>query len=299
MGTRKVLFVPLEDSDGPMRYVDMPTEEERERLKAQHLLAHDARKSRPSLDAPNPVIRQYAAEHFYGYGRWSAPYYFIGPEPGKGKGEADNLDARCRSWLDLSADEAQGDGLIGCSEHHKAFNYTKFFQLSAAGKRPPTQGTWRQLIRLLLHFNQVPVTLDSIAEYQMTEWGARAGETCVAELAALATNSLSTGQEYREIYRAGRAQYLRSRIVINRPSFVVMYGGGNALLPWWHLIATGSKYDDHFEAREIDGFSAKFFSADGIAFVVARHPVNPGGKAPPDSYWTGVADEIRKLTVQS
>ena len=34
------------------------------------------------------------AEDFYGYGRWEAPFCFIGPEAGMGNDGKDNLAAR-------------------------------------------------------------------------------------------------------------------------------------------------------------------------------------------------------------
>lgn len=42
-----------------------------------------------------------ASESWYGHGRWSAPFWFIGPEPGMKKREGENLVARCQAWLDL------------------------------------------------------------------------------------------------------------------------------------------------------------------------------------------------------
>ena len=38
------------------------------------------------------------SEHFFGYGRWDAPYWFIGPEPGGTQGD-DTLQQRYISWL--------------------------------------------------------------------------------------------------------------------------------------------------------------------------------------------------------
>lgn len=45
----------------------------------------------------------------------------------------------------------------------------------------------------------------------------------------------------------------------------------------------------------IEGFEAKTCVSDGIVFAVARHPVNPGGKAPSDSYWIELADMLKNL----
>ncbi len=53
---------------------------------------------------------------WYGYGRWEAPYWFIGPEPGHAKDETDNLDERCNAWSRLGGTE-----LIDCLDHHREF----------------------------------------------------------------------------------------------------------------------------------------------------------------------------------
>jgi hypothetical protein len=82
------------------------------------------------------------AEHFFGYGRWDAPYWFIGPEAGMGKGGTDSLIARYESWQKLGCGP-----VVDCEKHHRGFGFTKWHDPD-----PPTQPTWRQLIRVLLSF---------------------------------------------------------------------------------------------------------------------------------------------------
>jgi hypothetical protein len=48
----------------------------------------------------------------YGYGRWKAPYWFIGPEQGMGLHE-NGLDRRVKAWLALGSLE-----LNDCREFH-------------------------------------------------------------------------------------------------------------------------------------------------------------------------------------
>lgn len=48
-----------------------------------------------------------AAEKWYGYGTWDAPYWFVGKEPGG----ADDPE-QCASWLRLGGGE-----LIDCRQH--------------------------------------------------------------------------------------------------------------------------------------------------------------------------------------
>jgi hypothetical protein len=51
-----------------------------------------------------------AAEHWFGYGSWDAPYWFVGMEPG-----GDDDHASYDTWLAL---DPKMDGLIDCREHH-------------------------------------------------------------------------------------------------------------------------------------------------------------------------------------
>jgi hypothetical protein len=53
------------------------------------------------------------ARRCYGYGRWDAPYWFIGPEPGQARDENNDLMPRAKSWLDLGGGE-----LIDCHAFH-------------------------------------------------------------------------------------------------------------------------------------------------------------------------------------
>jgi hypothetical protein len=49
----------------------------------------------------------------YGYGRWNAPYWFIGPEQGQGKWENKALIERARAFRKLNR-----DGLCDCRAFH-------------------------------------------------------------------------------------------------------------------------------------------------------------------------------------
>jgi hypothetical protein len=157
----------------------------------------------------------------------------------------------------------------------------------------PTQNTWRQLIRLLLAYEDKPYDNESIAAYQAEKWGRADGETCVAEVSALAMDRLSEKQKLREKFRLARTTYLSEKIAKNHPDFVVMYGGGGRMRRWWQLIACGKADDDCFELKELAGWKAYFIVRGGVVFAIAGHPVNPGGASPPDDYWIGIADEIK------
>jgi hypothetical protein len=239
------------------------------------------------------TVEELAAENWYGYGRWNAPYWFIGPEPGKAKKEGENLLARCRAWLDLCPNGPQSGGLIDSRDHHARFNRLEFFVPEHGKKRVPTQNTWRQLIRLLLAYENKPYDNECIAKYQAEKWGRRDGETCVAELSALAMNKLSQTQKLRDKFRMARTMYLSKKIAETRPDFVVMYGGGKRTRKWWQMIACGNANGDCFESRELLGWTAYLTIRSSTVFVVSKHPVNPGGASPPDDYWIAIANEIK------
>lgn len=91
------------------------------------------------------------------------------------KAEGDNLQARCEAWERLGSLE-----LVDCIEHHREFGHTKWHDRTIRMKipvdgrtmRPPTQDTWRQLIRLLLAFHGVRTDNDAVGDYQADRWGA-------------------------------------------------------------------------------------------------------------------------------
>lgn len=214
------------------------------------------------------------AQRWFGYGRWEAPYWFIGPEPGMGAKEGDNLEARRAAWKELGGGE-----LLDCMEHHKKLGWMKWHR----APNPPTQPTWRQLIRLLLAYKGLPTDNDTIRGYQRREWGSATGETCVIELSAIAANSLATKRAERTAFREGRVDTIRARVMSYRPLFVVVYGLTNR--ENWQSLIRG-RFDD-------EGF-AKL----GESIVcMAKHPV--GGKpAEPAAYWIRLGSELREKCVR-
>ena len=59
----------------------------------------------------NALLHKMALE-CYGYGRWDAPFWFIGPE--QGMGETDDIRLRVATWLKLGAAE-----VCDCREFHE------------------------------------------------------------------------------------------------------------------------------------------------------------------------------------
>ena len=58
----------------------------------------------PILSSMDDGIRKMALRSF-GYGRWEAPYWFIGPEQGMGDPAYDSLLVRVKAWRELGACE--------------------------------------------------------------------------------------------------------------------------------------------------------------------------------------------------
>jgi hypothetical protein len=53
------------------------------------------------------------AHHSLGYGHWDAPYWFIGPEQGKGRKESPDNTPRVEAWKRLGKPE-----VYDCREFH-------------------------------------------------------------------------------------------------------------------------------------------------------------------------------------
>lgn len=209
------------------------------------------------------------ARHWYGYGRWEAKYWFIGPEPGQPEGdnvEGDNLKERCKAWIDLGRGE-----LVDCKEHHFGFGWTKWHQ-----KNPPTQPTWRGLIRLLLATkNGTQPSLDDIRSYQEKRWGMKNDESCVIELSSLAAPRLDAAGDHW-LFLEERIKEIRQRILDQKPTFVVMYGEEHK--PHWEAIA-GSRF-----GRE------NILTIGSTTAAFALHPVSYGL---PNDYWLQLAQKLR------
>jgi len=161
----------------------------------------------------------------FGYGRWDAPYWFIGPEQGQGRGEENDLKSRLRAWRELGSAE-----LCDCKKFHEAINEHRWHR---DGK---LQSTWRPLILLLITFLNRPSDKASLQKYLRSQWGRIAGETCVIELSGLAANNLTVSRD-RETFREKRIDVIRERMAQNRPRLVVLYG--TTQKQSWEKIAGG------------------------------------------------------------
>src|SRR5216684_3678647 len=137
----------------------------------------------------------------YGYGRWDAPYWFIGLEESMARGENNDLKRSVDAWRSLGGGE-----LNDCIEFHEKLGEKRWHR-----KIPPTlQPTWRQLILLLMAFTRRPTDRDSRRNYQRDEWGTLRGETCVIELSGNAAPSLNESRD-RDSFRTERINVIREK----------------------------------------------------------------------------------------
>jgi hypothetical protein len=209
-----------------------------------------------------------AAEIWYGYGRWTAPFWFVGMEPG---GTDDH--ASYESWLRLGGGE-----LIDCRAHHLDSNEHAPTVVTEWHRdhEPPTQPTWRKLIQLLLAYEGKPTDMDAVREYQRAPWGSLDGETALIELSSLHAPSLAAEVEGRKSHRKDRIALIKRRLAEYQPKFAVFYGAG---------------YRDEYE--QIAGkFDANgFVWSDATLCVLVRHPVGVG--APGEDFWIDLGRQVR------
>jgi len=203
-----------------------------------------------------------AAREWFGYGSWSAPFWFVGMEPG---GEGD--DASHESWQRLGGGE-----LIDCKAHHLDCQFLKWH----GGERPPTQPTWRRLMQLLLAYKGEDTALDAVARYQRDHFGAADGETAVIELSAHHAVNMDVDVE-RMAHRDDRISLIRRRLDEHRPTFVVFYGK-----------TYQSEYERVIGAPFGPGGAAW---RDGTLCVLTIHPVAKSGSPP--AYWVHLGQAMR------
>ena len=207
------------------------------------------------------------ARERYGYGRWDAPYWFIGLEEGMGRDENDDLLPRVDAWRSLGKGE-----LNDCIEFHNKLGETRWHR-----KIPSLQPTWRQLILLLMAFTQRPTDKDSRRNYQRDEWGTVRGETCLIELSGISAPNLKTERD-RISFGIERTGVIRERLRTHIPKFVVMYGTSRR--ESWELIA-GRAFPPNnmlFEGPTI--------------LAVTKHPTSRGSS---NVYWEELAANLRQL----
>lgn len=183
-------------------------------------------------DDPADAVDQ-MARHWYGFGSWEAPFWFLGPEPGTPDDSTIYLKGCAAAWR-----RCGGTDLIDCIQYHRELGFPLWHSRNA-----PLQPTWRALIRLLFAYKGRTTDAEEIRTYQRVLWGTVEGETAVIELSSQAARSLRSERD-REAHQKERIAYLRSKIREHQPKFVLMYGIGQK--SHWEAIAGGCFDSDGF-----------------------------------------------------
>lgn len=217
-----------------------------------------------------------AAERWFGYGRWDAPYWFVGKEPG-GTDEPEQY----ASWLRLGGGE-----LIDCRAHD-ADCATAASPMMWHGEWGRLQPTWRPLIALLLAYQGAP-TYDkgAVWTYQDERWGSTTGDTALIELSALAAPSTSVTEALRLTHLPERIAAIRARVVEHRPKFVLFYGAGRDPI-------FGAPYIERWS--EIAGEALEpnvLVRRDDTAYVATPHPTAYGLT---NAFWTELGRRLAAM----
>jgi hypothetical protein len=214
-----------------------------------------------------------AAQKWFGYGRWDAPHWFIGKEPG-GTDEPEQYE----SWRRLGGDE-----LIDCRAHDRDCALSPN-EMQWHGDHPRLQPTWRPLIALLLAFKGARTyDRELVRRYQSNDWGSVTGETAVLELSAVAAPSTSVEEALRLTHLPQRIETIRTRITEHRPKLVLFYGGGNdpifgrPYLERWSKVAGTAL------------ISSEIARIDGTAYVATPHPTAHGITT---AFWTDLGHRL-------
>jgi hypothetical protein len=217
------------------------------------------------------------ASRCYGYGRWDARYWFIGPEQGQARWEKDDLTARFEAFRKLSK-----DGLSDCRSFHNEIHETRWHRES-----PPAalQPTWKFLILALKAFLQESVEDKCRRSYQCHCWGSSGGETCVIELSGLpATNFTVTRQREG---RPERLEFIHSKMTSLHPRFVIIYG--KTQIPHWKRFWQQNAVD----VPNSDDIVRLAYTT--VAF--APHPTAPWRASQfrsANQYWVSLGQRLRK-----
>jgi putative addiction module component (TIGR02574 family) len=159
----------------------------------------------------------------YGYGNWSAPYWFIGPEQGMAREENNDLKCRVGAWRHFGSRE-----LDDCRKFHLKIKETRWH-----GDNAILQPTWNKLLLALFAFHGCPTEdKKSRIKYQKEKWGHESDETCVIELSELAARSLKEKRN-RESFLLQRIDYIRGRMLDCKPRLVILYGKTSGCLKAW------------------------------------------------------------------
>jgi hypothetical protein len=179
---------------------------------------------------------------FYGYGAWTAKYWFIGMEEGGGD-SLEEIERRITVWHD----RGQRD-LEDLRDYHLAIGVPQYF-----GARPKLQRTWRALMRVVLTADHARVDPHALRAYQRNLLGRlpaslNAGTALIERLPLPAPGktapwlygqsgiaALRTRAEYEAALGRPRTQAILDAMDHFQPRAVVTYGNAPAWRATFHV----------------------------------------------------------------
>jgi hypothetical protein len=227
----------------------------------------------------------------YGYGKWDAPYWFIGPEQGLSENKEKNNEeiARCllqraECWRELGGFE-----LNDCREFHCCIGEMKWHCVVPV--RPQT--TWQALIVLLMAYLDEPDDLRSRRNYQRDLLGRQDGETCVIELSGLAAPNMREALDTSR-FLPERIAVICERLRQHQPKLVLMYGINQKTKNFWNKIAK-CYAGREFPSVMFEDFPNTYVLRQAITTLVCTpHPTSR--PKPPHQYWNKLGTRLGMMS---
>ncbi len=221
------------------------------------------------------------ARRCFGYGRWDAPFCFIGPEQGMNNDPKED-DFRLQVWWENGRNE-----LDDAVEYHQRLDSLPLRspKLNKKGKRkddwfgekPNVQSTWARLIHFLYGFS--PEHKMGHREFQRRFWGRSNGEVCLIELCGLASHKQSDGK-LAETHLASRLKRIKSMLGSQR--FVLLYGSTQTCDTAWQFMTK--------DAISLDGDRIKRLGHT----LYVRSTEHPTGNHQSYDKWFRFGEQVRR-----
>lgn len=208
-----------------------------------------------------------AEQEWFGYGRWNAPYWFIGMEPG----------GRDHPELYTAWEAAGGSALVDAARHEDEWNrlVPPHLQMRHFWQKPVIQRTtWQPLIHIVLGFTR---SADDPHLYQRDRLGRLCGDTALIEISPIASQKLSESLKDSSVLQ-GRIKVIRQELVANPVTFAVCYG---------------TRYRKRYEELAGGPFDTEGFRWSGNTLcALITHPSRPTKKY---SYWFAYGKRLREV----
>jgi hypothetical protein len=217
----------------------------------------------------NATLLQSFCTGFFGYGTNGADHWFISMEEGGGGSESE-IEARLQAW-----DKRGRQELEEIHQYHHAIGQGKWFE-----GHPPIQRTWAAAIRMVLAFDGLSTSTETVRAYQRDRLGRQGGSTKLSPLFPLPSKSLdhwnygawsndavlADRTSYRRRFESLRIEHIAKSISDMRPKTVTFFGASYKDY-WTRIAATNFSFD-------ATGISIA--RKNGTKFVICKHPATQG-----------------------